>query len=335
MSEDELDRDLDRIAHGYRRFAETDAPSSSPLYAELATGVAGDREVLRFLADLPAGKRQPMLLFATLQYLGGPPRDAADLHERVLGDRDRVRATMLERATQTNEPARCTALLPLLGALRQPLALVEVGSSAGLCLYPDRYGYEYDGTPVGPPSTVHLRCTTSGDVPPPDRVPQVVARIGIDLNPLDPTDPDDRAWLRSLVWPGPMAADRLARLDAAAEIVCADPPRVLVGDLVERLPEAVQLAPAGSTVVVFHTAALMYPPAERRQEFVRLVRSLPVRWIAQELPGVLPELDAALPAADAAAGRFVLALDGRPVALTAPHGGRIDWLPGASEIMAG
>jgi hypothetical protein len=49
----------------------------------------------------------------------------------------------------------------------------------------------------------------------------------------------------------------------------------------------------------------------------------------------LPELDAALPAADAAAGRFVLALDGRPVALTAPHGGRIDWLPGASEIMAG
>jgi hypothetical protein len=52
-------------------------------------------------------------------------------------------------------------------------------------------------------------------------------------------------------------------------------------------------------------------------------------------PGAVPLETVALPAADAAAGRFVLALDGRPVALTAPHGGRIDWLPGASEIMAG
>ena len=45
---------------------------------------------------------------------------------------------------------------------------------------------------------------------------EVAARVGIDLNPLDPADPDDRAWLRALVWPGPNAAARLERLDAAA-----------------------------------------------------------------------------------------------------------------------
>ena len=52
---------------------------------------------------------------------------------------------MLERRTQTNEPARCALMLPLLAALPQPLALLEVGASAGLCLLPDRYGYDYDG----------------------------------------------------------------------------------------------------------------------------------------------------------------------------------------------
>ena len=85
---------------------------------------------------------------------------------------------------------------------------------------------------------------------------------------------------------------------------------------------------------MFHTAVLMYPPAEQREAFVRLVRSMPVRWVAQEPATVLPAIDAALPAVETV-GRFVLSLDGRPVALTAPHGGRIDWLPGAREIMAG
>jgi hypothetical protein len=242
---------------------------------------------------------------------------------------------MAARATQTNEPARCAALLPLLARLPQPVALVEVGSSAGLCLYPDRYSYEYDGTAVGPPSPVRLTCRTSGGVPPPQRLPEVAARIGVDVNPLDPSDPDDLAWLRTLIWPGPPAAERLARLDAAAAIAAADPPMVVRGDLVDRLPDALDLVPAGSTPVVFHTAVLVYPRREKRAAFSELVQSLPVRWIAQEAPGVLPDVDAQLPDPGEARGRFVLSLAGQPLAWTAPHGGRIDWLPAAREIVAG
>ncbi len=40
----------------------------------------------------------------------------------------------MSKRTQTNEPGRCAVLLPLLAALPQPLALLEVGASAGLCL---------------------------------------------------------------------------------------------------------------------------------------------------------------------------------------------------------
>jgi hypothetical protein len=49
---------------------------------------------------------------------------------------------MLAQSTQTNEPGRCAALLPMLARLPEPLALLEVGASAGLCLLPDFYTYD-------------------------------------------------------------------------------------------------------------------------------------------------------------------------------------------------
>ena len=58
------------------------------------------------------------------------------------------------------------------------------------------------------------------------------------------------------------------------------------------------------------------------------VRALPVRWIAQEAPGVVPGTGEV--SGEGSWGEhFVLSLDGRALAHTAPHGGRIDWLPGA------
>jgi hypothetical protein len=329
-----MDDDLERLARGYRAFAEIEAAEVSPLYAGFALAVAADERILRFLAALPAGKRQPNLLFAAVQYLHGTAPDADEFRRLVLDDAERVRATMLARSTQTNEAARCAALLPLLAAISGPLALIEVGASAGLCLYPDRYGYDYDGTRIGPDAPVTIRCTTTGGGPVPAAVPDIVARIGLDLNPLDITDDDVRAWLRALVWPGPQAAARLARLDAAADVARREPARILAGDLLDRLPEALDLVPAGATPVVFHTAVLMYVPRARRAEFVDRIGSLPVRWIAQEGPDVLPELTARLPEEHRGGGGFVLALDGRPVARTAPHGGRIDWLPDATTALA-
>jgi hypothetical protein len=72
------DEDTERIASGYRAFAE-EAATESPLYSRLASAVADDGDVLRFLAGLPEAKRQPALLFAAVQFLHGTPADPAGL----------------------------------------------------------------------------------------------------------------------------------------------------------------------------------------------------------------------------------------------------------------
>jgi len=327
-----LDEELQDVAGHYRRFAEVEAAGVSPRYAELAAAVAEDADVLGFLGSLPRPKRQANLLLGALSFLhDGPPSGAAQLRERVLGDADRLRATMLARATQTNEAARCAALLPVLSTLPGPLALIEVGASAGLCLYPDRYGYHYDGVPVGPPSPVQLRCTVTGNGPVPTGVPDVVARAGIDLNPLDPADPEDVAWLRALIWPG--MDERRDRLTAAAAVAAREPAEIVRGDLVEQLPGLVARMPAEATVVVFHTAVLAYLDDAAREAFVATVTGLPVRWVSQEGVPVLPAVRDRLPEPPAAEeSRFLLALDGEPLAYTAPHGGRLEWLPGAARL---
>jgi hypothetical protein len=219
----------DAIAGLYRRFAEREARGRSPLYEALARGVAEDRWTLDFLGELSPSKRQPNLLFAAVQFLAGIPRDWPHFRT-LLGDRrDEVQHVMLTRRTQTNEPARCATLLPVLSGLPQPLALLEVGAAAGLCLLPDRYAYDYDGDYVppavpgaAPPPT--FACRTSGPVPRPGGV-RVAWRAGLDLEPIAVDDDAHVAWLEALVWPG--EGDRLARLRAALRIAREDPPSSL------------------------------------------------------------------------------------------------------------
>ena len=116
----------DRLATAYREFAH-----NSPLYAELGAGVAEDRELLAWLAGLPQGKRQPNLVFAAYRLVAGTPSGWEEFETTLKDRRDEVEAVMLARRTQTNEAARCALMLPLLAALPQPLALLEVGASAG------------------------------------------------------------------------------------------------------------------------------------------------------------------------------------------------------------
>src|SRR5579875_1808868 len=315
-------------AENYRRFAAVEARQRSPLYEEFAAGVADDPELLGFLESLPPDKRQPNLLLASVRYLTGLLRSYDAFRATVLDRREEVAAVMLARRTQTNEPARCATLLPALALLPQPLALLEVGASAGLCLLPDRYSYAYGTHRIeGHPGSPVLHCQARGPVPLPARSPRVVWRAGIDLNPLDVTDPDDMHWLSCLVWPG--EGERARRLAAAIDTARQDPPRVVRGDLVDRLAETAAQAPPAATLVVFHSAVLAYLTPGRRTEFAEAIRALGAEWLSNEAPRVLshlPGFPAELPAPDPGPAPFLLTQGGREaLAFTDAHGAWIRW----------
>ncbi|MDT7562690.1 MAG: hypothetical protein QOG76_1314 [Pseudonocardiales bacterium] len=321
------DDSLSSISQRYQSFAEREARGRSSLYERCAEAVAADRTMLAFLATLPEPKRQPNLLFAAARWLGGNPGSYADLRSVLLERRTELAELMLDRSTQTNEAARCATLLPVLMALPQPLALLEVGASAGLTLLPDRYSYDYGGqvtlTAADPAAPV-LRCQPRGPVPLPHGLPEVVWRAGIDLNPLDVTDDEDVAWLRCLIWPGEPERDE--RLTAAVAVARQDPPRVSRGDLVDDLVALAAQAPSHATLVVFHSAVLVYVSPSKRRAFAAAVSDLEAVWLSNEAPGVLPDLiNSPTPPPDT--DPFVLVRDGRtPVAFTDGHGNWIQWI---------
>jgi hypothetical protein len=307
----------------YAEFAAREAHHVSPAYADLSRAVARDPGVLTLLDTLPPAKRQPNLLYGVVRFLGGPVTPPPAFLDFVRSSWALIEPEMRTRATQTNEVGRCALLLPVLSALPQPLALLEIGASAGLNLFPDRYAYDYGGFRLGS-SPVVLGCDLTG-TPPPTTLPRVVWRAGLDLHPLDITDPDDARWLESLVWPE--HHHRRERLRAAARVVAASPPLLRRGDLAEDLPALAALAPGDATLVVFNTSVLYQVPSDRLRAFTDGVRDLPGHWISVENPATFAY--AGIPNPPDETLFNVLALDGRPLAWARPHGQGLHWFAAA------
>jgi hypothetical protein len=195
--------------------------------------------------------------------------------------------------TQTNEVLRGAQLLPAFSwvqaTTRRPLGLIEIGPSAGLLLHTDRYDYRYefsDGTVLSggeasaegvPPlrCPIHGSCTPEQLRPFVTKPPRVSSRVGLDLNPLSPTDPEAVAWLRALVWPEHV--ERRARLTAALEHAARRPVKLRKGDAVRILADAVESVADNAIPCVFVSNSLPHWSAEGREELVALVRELGAR----------------------------------------------------------
>jgi hypothetical protein len=273
---------------------------------------------------MPTDKQQPNLLFAAVRHVCGTPSGWADFRQALTGGGTEIATVMRSRRTQTNEPARCATLLPALAALRQPLALLEVGAAAGLCLLPDYYGYDFAGHVV--PPGVHtattapmFRCDVHGPVELPAENLHVAWRRGLDIAPVNLHDQAAVRWLETLVWPG--EEQRLVQLRMAIDVARAVAPIVERGDAASALPALIDAAPPDATLVLFHTALMPYLSAAAREAFTRIARRQAV-WLANEGPGLQPRA-ASRVWGDRREGDFLLSLNETPLAWTDPHGVRI------------
>ena len=345
----------------FHRFARVEAPDlASPIYAELAYGVSQDRELLELAAQKRRRQPAPNMLFAATQYLllsGGEYANhplAAHYpivsgHDRpmqpafptfrdfCLSHQDEILDLIQTRRTQTNVVRRCTCLLPAFSIVQResdrPLALIDIGASAGLNLNVDRYRYRYlrggqeEAAWGRQEARVALEAELRGGGALPPLVDDLAVgfRGGIDINPINLGDESELRWLRALIWPEHV--ERHQRLIDAASELARSPIDLRAGDAVELLPQMIADAPADTALTVYSTVALYQFPAESRRRFFDLLaetsRERPVWLITLELR--LEDIDDTQDPT-LAVTRFKSGdADHQRLAKSSPHGWWIEW----------
>ncbi|MCU0800321.1 MAG: DUF2332 family protein [Rhodobacteraceae bacterium] len=258
-----------------------------------AIGPSGASLPLRIAAGLHALVRQGAAPDLAQVYPPHPVDEArlAGAVARALTFHDTALCAWIMQPPQTNEVGRSVVLLAAAAAVTArfglPLRLSELGASAGLNLWFDRYALRVgEGSWGDAGSTVQLQPAWKGRLPP-QRDIRVADRRGVDLAPIDPKGDADR--LIAFVWPDQKA--RLARLQAA--IGLAESGTVDRGDAGDWLEERLATRWAGQAHVVYHTVAHQYFPDQTKAQIARAMakagaqatRDAPLVWLGMEADG--------------------------------------------------
>jgi hypothetical protein len=213
--------------------------------------------------------------------------------EIAIRDLDERLTRFLDSAPQTNEVARSAALLP--GYLRiaartgLPLSIREIGSSAGLNLWFDRYAYDYGAFAWGrPDAEVKIACEWRGAVEPLAGAIEVAERRGCDIHPIDPGDPVARARMLAYIWPD--QAERLARAEAALDLAARSDLRVETIDAALFAQRELRAGASGSALVLAHTIFWQYLPTPTKaairaaigEAAARATKASPFAWLRLE-----------------------------------------------------
>lgn len=293
--------EISALAARFRRFAEQECRGSSPLYEQLSLGIADDGELLSWCRVAGEGQPVPNLLLGAVHFLllrgsrhplreyypslaeqPRPPEEALGaFREFCAAYRQPLTQLLQSRKVQTNEVRRCAYLLPSFSHIHQlsgkPLALVEIGTSAGLLLLWDKYRYQYGhGEAAGEPaSPVLIRAEIRGGRRPliPRQLPPVARRIGLDRHLVDLRHEEDALWLQALIWPEHHDRRRLFRQAVEALRQHHQELHMLEGDGISLLPGVARQVPAGCALVVFHThVANQFSPEDKRRLREELLR---------------------------------------------------------------
>ncbi|MEJ2889120.1 DUF2332 domain-containing protein [Actinomycetospora aeridis] len=281
-----------------------DAPPTWALTAELFRAISEEPVLLELAAAIPLDRLPPLLLSAAVRALvarrepeplvgyfpvpgGGQPdldegfRPALVAFAREHGGE--LAQLCVEHRYQMNEVARSADVVAALSRLDpdRPIALVDLGTGAGLGLHLDRYRYDFGGRTLGPEDAV-LTITPElrgSPAPLPARLPPIAARLGVDVEPLDLSDRRVHDWLAACIPPETSAVDRFA---AASEVARTHPATTVRADLAEDLPALCARMPDEAVLVLVDTYVTVFLTDEQRARFRRDLAELgrDVEWIS-------------------------------------------------------
>jgi hypothetical protein len=307
------------VADYWSFFADDARRTGSELYGRLSAGIGGDAELRALAAKARVGQPHANLILGAVHFLilrgakhpltrfyatvGGTVSAAdadpfPDFRDFVAVHLDAITPLIETRVTNTNEVGRSAILNAGFRALPAdaPLSLIEIGPSAGLNLIWDKYGVRYGvAARVNADASLVIDCELRGErVPPAGPAPAVRGRVGLELNPVDLTNADDRDWLRALIWPDQAA--RLTRLDKAIALFAKEKPEIVAGDALALLPDALAQVPRDAVPVVYHTIAVYQFSHEMRDalESILTIAGLrrPVWRLSFEFDGTIYLLSA-------------------------------------------
>lgn len=311
----------DPVALDLRRQADACRALDSPLTAALLDGAAVDyaaegivHRLLRDFPDDPQAAALSLRLAGALHHLvlcGKAPllaahypsaggawngRSTEELWQAAaasLADRASEVRTFLTQPPQTNEVGRSGVLLGgFLEVARRtglPLALREIGASAGLNLYWDQYSYDLGTTRWGDPaSPVQIACKWLGSAPDLTTPVEVASRRGCDPNPLPIATAADRLRLEAYVWADQV--ERLTRLRAAMAIAAARRAPIRAIGAAAWIEHELSRARPGEALVVYHSIVMQYISKAERARFRALLANAgerassrsPLAWLAME-----------------------------------------------------
>jgi hypothetical protein len=210
--------------------------------------------------------------------------DSPKLRTQILGllqgeERAKFIAMLQQQTLQTNEISRGISWLLVLSSRwmvrRTGIALFEIGTSAGLNLLADQYGWEIqaDGNLVSLPGEPIVRMELINETKLPyepvlaaasDIGNSVSVRIGCDLNVPDVRKPSDREMLEAMIWgDNPIRLDRLRRaIRRQEDFLNGSRVQLSTGDAIEMVhgvsEEIARRMESGDLVCFFNTIVTCY-----------------------------------------------------------------------------
>ncbi len=307
----------DRMSKWFLRFSEQTA--GSPIYQFLSKEISSNQKILKLASRSGSSQPAPNLFLAAVNYIlmKNPKDGLAEFYPNVGGSFSPSPAMLnafsifcekfeveigklLEtRLVQTNEVQRCALLLPAVNMVSEKsgvekISLVDVGASGGLNLLMDQVFIQYsDGSSAGPlNSTLRLECESKGlSLPDFKNGIQISSRIGIDLNPVDLLNADQREWNLALIWPDQF--ERIKRLQKALKLLSSNKILLRKGNANQILDEVVSEIPEDQLVCVMHSFTLNQFSKEEREkiettlELISQKRNLwriSLEWIGTDFP---------------------------------------------------
>lgn len=288
------------LSQSFNRFAVNECKDSSKLYEYFALEISRDDELLELCTNAREGQPIPNLLFGAVHFLllKGKEHGLKEYYPSVVNNpksfevafnsfkdfcfqfQDEIVALLKTKLVQTNEVRRCAYLYPIFSLIyektNKPLALIEIGTSAGLQLLWDKYSYSYGTDKVfgNKASALHITSDIVGENTPfmAATPPPVSNRMGLDLNIIDLNDKEEELWMKALIWPE--HKERLQMFEQAAGCRKKNPVLLVEGNGIGLLSEYVNMMPSESTVCIFHTHVANQMPIEGKKLLLQTVKTI-------------------------------------------------------------